>query len=134
MRNWLRSLATIALLLSVSIGAVNFLGQTAHAQGVFGVDRDIVPQEIVQATGGETSIIDLVRTIINYFLGFLGIIAIAIVIYGGFMYVTAGVNESGADTGKKILTYAAIGIIVILLSFVIVNTLLQAAVPGAGST
>ena len=97
----------------------------------FGVNRNIVPGEIVAATGGEDSLIDLVRTILNYFLGFLGIVALAIVIYGGFMYVTAGVNEAGADTGKKVLTYAAIGIVVILLSFVIVNTLLQAAVPGA---
>ncbi|MDP2691129.1 MAG: hypothetical protein Q8O95_01840 [bacterium] len=94
----------------------------------FGVGQNIVPGEIVSATGGETSLIDLVRTILNYFLGFLGILTLAIVIYGGFMYVTAGVNESGAETGKKVLTYAAIGIIVILLSFVIVNTLLQAAV------
>lgn len=132
MRNWLRSLAIMTGVLALSLGFVHLFGTEALAQGVFGVDRNIVPEEVVRATGGETSIIDLVRTIINYFLGFLGILCIAIVIYGGFMYVTAGVNEAGADTGKKILTYAAIGIIVILLSFVIVNTLLQAAVPGAG--
>ncbi|MDF2378644.1 MAG: hypothetical protein P1V18_00270 [Candidatus Gracilibacteria bacterium] len=122
----------MSLLLGVSVGAVHFFGADALAQGVFGVDRNIVPEEVVRATGGEDSIIDLIRTIINYFLGFLGVLAIAIVIYGGFMYVTAGVNESGAETGKNILTYAAIGIMIILLSFVLVNTLLQAAVPGAG--
>lgn len=112
--------------------AIYHLGiSEVFAQAGFGVTRNIVPGEIVAATGGEDSLIDLVRTILNYFLGFLGILSLAIVIYGGFMYVTAGVNEQGADTGKKILTYAAIGIVVILLSFVIVNTLLQSAVPGA---
>lgn len=101
------------------------------ASAGFGVNRGIVPDEIAIATANEDSLIDLVRTLLNYFLGFLGILALAIVIYGGFMYVTAGVNDSNAETGKNVLTYAAIGIIVILLSFVIVNTLLQSAVPGA---
>lgn len=119
----------MSAMLVLSMTLVQLIGHEAFAQ--FGVNRNIVPGEIVTATGGEDSLIDLVRTILNYFLGFLGIITLAIIIYGGFMYVTAGVNEAGADTGKKILTYAAIGIIVILLSFVIVNTLLQAAVPGA---
>lgn len=125
----LRSFLLMSTILTLSLALFHFMGSEAFAQ--FGVNRNIVPGEIVAATGGEDSLIDLVRTIINYFLGFLGVVTLAIIIYGGFMYVTAGVNEAGADTGKKILTYAAIGIIVILLSFVIVNTLLQAAVPGA---
>ena len=120
----------MSAVLVLSVAAVHVFGADALAQN-FGTGRNIVPGEIVSATGGEDSLIDLVRQILNYFLGFLGIIALAIVIYGGFMYVTAGVNDAGAETGKKVLTYAAIGIIVILLSFVIVNTLLQAAVPGA---
>jgi len=118
----------MSTMLVLSMTLLHLIGHEAFAQ--FGVNRNIVPGEIVTATGGEDSLIDLVRTIINYFLGFLGILTLAIIIYGGFMYVTAGVNEAGADTGKKILTYAAIGIIVILLSFVIVNTLLGAAAPG----
>ncbi len=121
----------MSLLLVLSLGVMHLLPVEVLAQGSFGVDRNIVPTEIQTATGGETSIINLVRTILNFFLGFLGILCIAIVIYGGFMYVTAGVNEDNAGTGKNILTYAAIGILIILLSFVIVNTLLQAAVPGA---
>ncbi|MGE3279354.1 MAG: hypothetical protein AB7J40_06315 [Candidatus Altimarinota bacterium] len=129
MSKLLRSFLLMSAMLVVSMTMFHLIGHEAFAQ--FGVNRNIVPGEIVTATGGEDSIIDLVRTILNYFLGFLGIITLAIIIYGGFMYVTAGVNEAGADTGKKVLTYAAIGIIVILLSFVIVNTLLQAAVPGA---
>lgn len=117
------------LVLSLAIAHMGIPDVLASAG--FGVNRGIVPDEIAIATANEDSLIDLVRVLLNYFLGFLGILSLAIVIYGGFMYVTAGVNDSGAETGKKVLTYAAIGIIVILLSFVIVNTLLQSAVPGA---
>jgi hypothetical protein len=120
----------MGLILVMGLAVYQTVGLEAYAQN-FGVNRNIVPAEIVAATGGEDSFIDLVRTILNFFLGFLGIVSLAIVIYGGFVYVTAGVNEGAADTGKKILTFAAIGILIILLSFVLVNTLLQAAVPGA---
>ena len=131
MSKFLRPLVLMSLLLLVGIGFYDVMVLDVFAQGTFGVGSQIVPGEIVAATGGEESLIDLVRVILNYFLGFLGILCLAIIIYGGFMYVTAGINEAGAETGKKVLMYAAIGIIVILLSFVIVNTLLQAATPGA---
>lgn len=121
----------MSVLLLAAIGFYDVMILDVFAQGAFGVGSQIVPGEILAATGGEDSLIDLVRVILNYFLGFLGILCLAIIIYGGFMYVTAGINEAGAETGKKVLMYAAIGIIVILLSFVIVNTLLQAATPGA---
>lgn len=122
LRSFLPLTAIMMLLLAMNAS----LGTFVYAQGNFGVGPEIVPPIILTQTGGETNIINLVRTIINYFLGFLGILTLAIVIYGGFMYVTAGVNESGAETGKKVLTYSAIGIVIILLSFVFVNMLLRA--------
>lgn len=125
----LRSVLLMSGMLVLAVGLFQLVGHEAFAN--FGVNRNIVPDQLNTATGGETDIIDLGRTIMNYFLGFLGFVLLALVIWGGFMYVTAGVNESGAETGKKILTYAAIGVVIILLAFVIVNTLLQAAVPGA---
>jgi hypothetical protein len=52
------------------------------------------------------------------------------VIYGGFLYVGSGGNEESTGKAKKILIYAAIGIIIILVSFALVNTLLGAAAGG----
>jgi hypothetical protein len=107
---------------------IAFSAQTALAQ--FGTDRNILPGNIQNAGGARGDLIDLIRIILDWVLGFLGIILIAIVIYGGFMYVTAGVNEQGAETGKKVLMYGAIGVVVILLSFVLVNAILGAAAPS----
>ena len=78
------------------------------------------------AWGGNAKV--AARMIVNYFLFFLGIVATIFVIYGGFLYVTSGGDDGGAEKGKKILMYAAIGIIIILISFALVTTLL-----GAGS-
>jgi PKD repeat protein len=64
----------------------------------------------------------------NFALGFLALIAVLIIIYGGFLYVTAAGKEDQAGKGKKAISYAVIGILIIMGSFAIVNTVLQA--PG----
>ena len=80
--------------------------------------------------GGETDFRTLVLTIISYFLGFLGLLATIMVIYGGIQYVTSAGNDEAVGKAKKIILYSVIGIIVILLSFVIVNAVLGAQTGG----
>lgn len=85
-------------------------------------------QAVSEATGGETSFRGLVLRIINYALGFLGLLAVIMIIYGGVTYVTSAGNDEAVGNAKKIIMYSLIGIIVILLSFVVVR-----AVLGAGT-
>jgi len=94
------------------------------------IDTTDNPDNISAATGGEGSFRTLARTIINWFLGFLGFIAVAMIIYGGFLYVTSAGNEDSTGKAKKILIYAVVGIIIILLSFAIVNTVISGAGTG----
>lgn len=74
----------------------------------------------------QTDLREFIVQVTNFALGFLGLIAVVIVIYGGFMYVTAAGEQEKAEKGKKAVTYAVIGIVLILGSFAIVNTVLQA--------
>lgn len=100
------------------------------------IDPGDNPQNISDATSFGGSFRDALRTIINYFLFFLGIIATVMVIYGGFLYVTSAGDDAQTEKGKNILVYAAIGIIIILISFAIVNALISAGVgeaPGVGT-
>ncbi|HTW97013.1 MAG TPA: IPT/TIG domain-containing protein [Candidatus Methylomirabilis sp.] len=73
--------------------------------------------------------------IIQIALGFLGIIAIGLIIYGGFLWMTAAGNEDRVDTAKRVLISAVIGLIIILSAFgiatFVLNNLLQAV--GGGS-
>ncbi|QQR84246.1 hypothetical protein IPJ72_03660 [Candidatus Peregrinibacteria bacterium] len=62
-----------------------------------------------------------ITTLINYFLGLLGLIAVAFLIYAGVLMVTAGGNEDQVTKGRKIITYAVVGIVIILLSYTIVQ-------------
>ncbi len=81
-----------------------------------------------------TNIRDYIKNVVNFVLGFLGIISIVIIIYGGFLYVTAAGKEEQAGKGKKAITYALVGILIILGSFAIVNTILQAPSGTENST
>ena len=89
------------------------------------------PPNIEDATVWSGSARQAIRVVVNYFLFFLGLIATVMVIYGGFLYITSAGDDGGAEKGKKILIYAATGIIIILISYALVNTLLQAGTGNA---
>ena len=66
-----------------------------------------------------------ITTVINYFLGLLGLIAVAFLIYAGILMVTAGGNDEQVTKARKIIMYAVVGIVIILLSWTIVTFVSQ---------
>ena len=83
---------------------------------------------LTQATDARTYILNVT----NFFLGFLGLIAVLVVIYGGVLAVTSMGNPDGMNKGKKAITYAGIGLLLVMSSFALVNTILLA--PGGRET
>ncbi len=63
--------------------------------------------------------------IINIVLSFLGLIAVIIIIYGGFVWMTSGGEAEKVNKAKKILKNGLIGLIIIILSWGIVTWLLE---------
>lgn len=61
--------------------------------------------------------------IVNYILTFLGLIAVGFVIYAGIILVTSAGEEDKLEEAKRIIMYATIGIVIILLSYSIVNVI-----------
>ena len=73
---------------------------------------------------------EYVVNIANFALGFLGLIAVLIIIYSGFLYVTSAADSDGVENAKSNIKNSVIGIFIILGSFAFVNTILTA--PGGG--
>lgn len=117
------------IVIALSIGALllfNSIGvSTVFAQAI-DPEQD-QPAIIAALSGGQTGLRGIVLTIVNFFLTFLGLLAVIMVIYGGFLYVSSAGNEENVNKAKKILLYAVIGVVVIIVSFALVNTLLGAA-------
>ncbi|HEX9664619.1 MAG TPA: hypothetical protein VGA49_02245 [Patescibacteria group bacterium] len=86
--------------------------------------------DITKEAGLSVTVGNIIKTI----LGFLGITAVIIVLYGGFMWMTAGGNEEKVTKAKTLLRNAAIGFIIIAASyaitFFVVERLQQAALGG----
>ncbi|MEK7653267.1 MAG: LamG-like jellyroll fold domain-containing protein, partial [Patescibacteria group bacterium] len=58
--------------------------------------------------------------IIQIILGFLGLVAVIIILYGGYVYLTAAGDPAKTEKARKILINAVIGLLIILSAFAIV--------------
>lgn len=71
-----------------------------------------------------------IANIIRTAMGLLGIIAVLIILYGGFMWMTAAGNDDRVGKAKQIITAGIIGLLIIITSYAIasfvVSSLVQA--------
>jgi hypothetical protein len=61
----------------------------------------------------------VIAVIIKAFLSFLGVLFLILMIYGGFLWMTARGNEAQVTKSKDLMTAAVIGLIIILISYAI---------------
>lgn len=71
-----------------------------------------------------------ISNIIRIILGFLGIITIIIILYGGLIWMTSFGNEDKIDQAKKLIGSGVVGLLLVLASYAIasfvINSLSQA--------
>jgi hypothetical protein len=60
---------------------------------------------------------DIVATIIKVVLSLLGIIFVALMIFGGYQWMTAGGNEDTIKKAKSRITSAIIGLVIVLFAY-----------------
>lgn len=74
--------------------------------------------------------------IIRTALGLLGIVAVVLILYGGFTWMTAGGSEDRISKAKQILVNAVIGLVIILSAYAIasfvISSLVDATTGGNG--
>ena len=66
-----------------------------------------------------------VKGIINAIIGALGIVAVIVMIIGGVTYMTSAGDAGKVKKAKDTILYGAIGLIIVMLSFAIVNWVIQ---------
>ncbi|HEX5798452.1 MAG TPA: hypothetical protein VFX79_03795 [Candidatus Saccharimonadales bacterium] len=77
----------------------------------------------------ERSFSDLVTLVINVLSIVVGIIAVIMVIWGGFKFITSGGDSSKVTSARNTIIYAIIGLIIVALAQTIVKFVL-AKTPG----
>ncbi|MFA5318522.1 MAG: pilin [Patescibacteria group bacterium] len=69
---------------------------------------------------------EIAARVINILLGFLGIIAVVLILVGGFMWMTAAGNDDKVATAKKVMVAGVIGLVIVLAAFGIAKFVVSA--------
>lgn len=81
---------------------------------------------------GSRDLKDTITQVLNVLLGFLGIIAVIVILLGGFKWMTAAGNEEKVGEAKKLLGAGIVGLVIILAAYAIatyvINTISQATI------
>ena len=111
--------AITAALIGLAIGilAPTFLKEIATVLGWNSTAP--LPSEVSSAR----SAADILLSVLNFLLGIVGVLSIIMLVVGGVMFLTAAGSQDRITTGKKIVTYALLGVVVALASLVIVRQL-----------
>ncbi|MFH1047914.1 MAG: hypothetical protein V1738_06450 [Patescibacteria group bacterium] len=88
-------------------------------------------KEVGEAAYGEVDsdpdqLPQMIGRIINVALGLLGMVLLVLIIYGGFLWMTAQGNSDQVDKAKQIMTNAVIGLVIIMASYAIANFVFDA--------
>jgi hypothetical protein len=139
-----KKIAGISILLLIMLGffVFGYSEYVPYVQAQSNIDDlawDGQRQNIQQTTGlGDRSPQLVIASVIRIFLGFLGIIAVGLILYAGLLWMTSGGNADQVDKAKRILRNAIIGLLLILSAFAIatfiINRLADATGgPGSGN-
>ena len=119
-KRYFLSLGFLMLLFSVFI---SFSPQVASAQTMWGMQKgksqiaDVFGQNAEQPRDIRVFVIRLIKIALT----FIGVIMIAIMIFAGAKWMTAGGNQDQIEGAKNHIKNAAIGMAIILASYMIVD-------------
>ena len=69
---------------------------------------------------GTAEVRDVAAKVVNTLLGLLGIVALIIILYGGFTWMTAAGSDEKIASAKKTIAAGIVGLIVIFFAYAIV--------------
>lgn len=114
-------LGTMSLASNVSV---------AHAQQL--ETEDFFDDDFSDSSGlGQADLKETIGNLIRVFLGFLGIIAVVMVLLGGFKWMTASGNEDKVSEAKRLLIAGVIGLAIILSAFAITSFVIDSVITAS---
>lgn len=78
-----------------------------------------------EGSASTSGLYTLAANVVNIFSVIVGIIAVIMIIFGGFKYITSGGDSGNVSGAKNTLIYAIVGLIIVALAQFIVRFVLQ---------
>jgi len=127
MKRFRYSLLTLSALALLSVG---LFGAVPALAQVDPVAFKQFAQEAGFAAGASVPV--MIARIIRTVIGLVGIIAVAMIIYAGFLFMTSGGNTTRVSAAKKMMGHAILGLVIVLSSYAIVQFVLNTFSKAAG--
>lgn len=79
----------------------------------------------VAGGNGPSSLQEIATRVVNFLSVLVGIVAVIMIIFGGFRYITSGGDSGNVSSAKNTLIYAIVGLIIVALAQFIVRFVLD---------
>ncbi len=99
----------------------------------FGLDQTAKSAGIPGAGNTKIGPATLIGTIIGYVLAFVGVIFFGIMVYAGFLWMTARGGNEQVKKAKDMIEQAALGMVIVFMSYVVTNFVLKTLLSSVGS-
>ncbi len=77
---------------------------------------------------GSRDVREVVASVINVLLSLLGVLFVALIVYAGFLWMTANGNEDQVGRAKKTLYAAVIGLLIISSAYIIAQFVITSSI------
>lgn len=91
---------------------------------IFSFLFSIVSAVTLESPFGTTDVQVIINKMINALLGIVGTIAVLMIVYGGIKIMISGGEPTKYEEAKKTITYAVVGLVVVLLAGAFINFIL----------
>ncbi len=140
LRNAAVALLSIATIIAVPLSvpalvAAQATGSGANIQQCLGQGSTLTaPSGLncsnASVTSSTTSVNSIIKTTINIFSFVVGVVAVIMIIFGGFRYITSGGDSGNISSAKNTIIYAIIGLVVVAFAQIIVQFVLTKVTSG----
>lgn len=130
----LRMKKFVAMSASLGLAATLALPTIVSAQGTLNANDLGVGAIGSEIKLGSGDVRTTAASIINVALGFLGIIAVVIVLLGGFKYMISGGNEEKTTEAKNLIVSGIIGLAIILSAWAITGFVISRLITATTQT
>lgn len=133
MKKILANILTISAVLAMAFTALSPLAASATTPSFVPTTGQINTDNLGLTYGGQIGLgtQDIRQTIANIIrvaMGLLGIVAVVIILVGGFKWMTAGGNEEQVGEAKKWIFSGVIGLAIILSAYALATFVIQSLV------
>lgn len=112
------NLISILICAGFFVFSINFVfaeGETADAN--YGLTETVKRAEVLP--NSQANVSTIIGQIIGVALSFVGVLFFILVVYGGFLWMTARGNEDQVGKAVSIITQASIGLVIVATAYLI---------------